>query len=142
MRKGPRIVDGSPRRPCSRVVVLRVPEAVADAMAARAQQENVTAASIARRTLADAFTGDPADRQPALQYRPARPGKRKASPDIVALAGLREAVGEATGTLRQVAGLDRARGGARLHELDSAITRLIAAAARLDEMKAAAEEGS
>ncbi len=46
------------------------------------------------------------------------------SPELVAMAGLREVVGEAVGTLRQVAGLDRARGGARLDEQDDAVDGL------------------
>jgi hypothetical protein len=57
------------------------------------------------------------------------------STDLVAVAGLREVVGEAVGTLRQVAGLDRRRGGARLAEIDTAIDRLVAAAVDLDVAK-------
>ena len=59
--------------------------------------------------------------------------------DIVRLAELREVLGEATGTLRQVAGLDRGRGGMRLAELDHAIDGLLCAAAAMDGWKAARE---
>lgn len=59
------------------------------------------------------------------------------SPDVVAIARLRECVGEAVGILRQVAGLDRARSGARLAEIDGAITRLVSLAATLDDAKGA-----
>ena len=134
MARGPRIADGTPRRPMSRPLAVRVPARVLAAMEVRAAAAGVTAASVARRTLAEAFTGDPADEQPVRRYRPTNP---RPSTDVVALAGLREVVGEAVGTLRQVAGLDRARGGTRLPELDAAIDSLLTAAADLDAWKEA-----
>ena len=67
---------------------------------------------------------------------PTRRSRAHATPDVIAIARLREAVGEAVGTLRQVAGIDRGREGARLAEIDDAITRLTALARELDHAKA------
>lgn len=130
--KGLGIADGAPRRPCTAVITLRVPEGVAAAMDRQARAEGLTGASLARRCLAERFTADAQDTQPVRRYRPMRPAP---SPDRLAVAQLREAVGEAVGTLRQVAGLDRTRGGARLAELDAAIDRLLAQVPRLDALK-------
>lgn len=136
MKRGPRIMDGSPRRPCRTVLAVRVPDGVAAALDARAQADGLTAASVVRRTLVEAFNCEPQDVQPAPRFRRPKPAP---TVEVQAMAALREAVGEAHGTARQVAGLDRSRGGARLDELDGAITRLVAAAARLDEWKDAME---
>lgn len=67
--------------------------------------------------------------------RPRRRPRPAPKVDVAGVARLREAVGEAVGTLRQVAGLDRSRDGCRLAEIDDAITRLIAAAKDLDDVK-------
>ena len=67
---------------------------------------------------------------------PTRRPRARPTPDLIAVARLREAIGEAVGTLRQVAGLDRGRSGARLEEIDDAISRLTSAARALDETKA------
>lgn len=136
MARGPRILDGSPRRPCRTVLAVRVTDDVAAALDARAIAEGVTAGSIVRRTLVQAFDGDPQDVQPARRYRAPRPAPAL---DVVRLAELREALGEANGTLRQVAGLDRDRGGARLPEFDVAISGILAAAAAVDAWKTAME---
>jgi len=92
----------------------------------------LSSAAWVRRQLVDLLGSDPADAVPVRALPPPRP---RPTADLLAVAGLREAVGEATGTLRQVAGLDRQRGGARLAELDDAIDRLILAAADLDAAK-------
>lgn len=137
MSRGPRPVDGQPRRPVSRVVVLRLPEGVAAGIDAMAAAEGMTAATIARRTLAATFTADPGDVQAVRRYRAPRPAP---SLEVIRLAELREMLGEANGTLRQVAGLDRARGGARLGELDQAIDTLRSAVAAVDAWKASAQD--
>ena len=136
MSRGPRIVDGSPRRPCRAVLAVRVPEGIAAALDVRAAAEGLTAGSVVRRALVQAFDGDPQDVQPARRYRAPRPAP---SLDVIRLAELREALGEATGTLRQVAGLDRSRGGARLDELDHAIDGLLSAVELVDGWKVARE---
>lgn len=68
-----------------------------------------------------------------------RPRRSRSRPvptvEVAAIAGLREVVGEAVGTLRQVAGVDRKRSGARLGEIDAALDQLISAAAFLDQNK-------
>lgn len=135
MARGPRILDGSPRRPCRTVLAVRVPDETANALDARAAEEGVTAGTIVRRTLVAAFDGDPRDVQPTPRYRAPRPGP---SLEVIRLAELREMLGEANGTLRQVAGLDRAHGGARLDEINHALDGLLSAIATVDGWKAAA----
>jgi len=106
-------------------------------MDAQAQAEGLTGASLARRCLAERFTADAQDVQPVRRFRAPRPAP---SLEVQAVAGLREAVGEAVGTLRQVAGLDRhQRVGARLDELNAAIDGLLSASVRLDAWKTAME---
>jgi hypothetical protein len=114
--------------------VLRLPTGVSRALEAEALSKGVTLATIARAHLVAATSQDVQEVAPVRRYRPSRP---KPSLDVVRLAELREAVGEAVGTLRQVAGLDRARGGHRLAEIDAAIDDLLRAAAALDDLKEA-----
>lgn len=130
--RGPGPVDSHPRRPVSAPIVVRVPANIAAAIADRALRDGVTGATVTRRILAEQLDGDSSDVQPVRRYRASRPVP---SPELTAVAGLRESVGEAVGTLRQVAGLDRARGGARLAELDAAIDGLLDAARGLDALK-------
>jgi len=133
--RGPRPLDGRPRPPVSRVVTLRVPSGVAAALDGEAARRGVTVATVARGHLVAAVAADPAEVAAVRAYRPARP---RPSLDVVRLAELREAAGEAVGTARQLAGLDRGRGGHRLASLDDAIERLLSAAAALDAAKEAA----
>lgn len=134
--KGPRSIGSMPRPPVSKVVTLRLPAGVSAAMATQAEEKGVTLATVARGHLVAAMAGEPQEVAPIRRYRPTRP---KPSLDVVRLAELREAVGEAVGTLRQVAGLDRGRGGHRLGELDEAITSLIRTAHALDHFKETVE---
>jgi hypothetical protein len=99
------------------------------------QQASVAGLSDAAWVRHQLMTALPA--QPAGASSIPRRRRIRAAPgvDVVAVARLRETVGEAVGTLRQVAGLDRERGGARLSEIDGAITRLIACARLLDDTK-------
>ena len=136
MSRGPRLVDGQPRRPVSRVVVLRLPEGLAAAIDALAAAEGMTAATVARRTLAATFTADPGDVQAVRRYRAPRPAP---SFEVIRLAELREALGEANGTLRKVAGIDRGRGGMRFAEINHAIDGLLSAVGLVDGWKAATE---
>lgn len=136
MKRGPRILDGSPRRPCRAVLAVRVPEGTAAALDARAAAEGMTAASIVRRTLVQAFGCDPQDMQPAPRFRRPCPAPTL---DVVRLAELREVTGELNGTLRQVAGLSRHAGaGAVWSEVEDALPRLRGIIAALDDMKEAA----
>lgn len=128
--RGPRRPLGTP--PASRVLTVRVPDALGMALDARAEAEGLTAGTVARRALVCALDADQVQAVPVRRYRPMRPAP---SLDRLAVAQLREAVGEAVGTLRQVAGLDRSRSGARLAELDGAIDRLLAEVPRLDALK-------
>jgi hypothetical protein len=115
-------------------VTLRLPAGVASALDIEAQAQGVTMATVARSHLVRSVEVDPIETAPVRRYRPSRP---KPSIDVVRIAELREAVGEAVGTARQLAGLDRGRGGHRLAELDAAIDDLLRAAAALDDLKEA-----
>ena len=127
---GPRRLPG----PVTTPRTYRATPVLGAAIRRAAAGEGLTEGAWVRATLAAAAGAEPfpADLQPVRAYRPSRPPP---SVDIVAVAGLREAVGEAVGTLRQVAGLDRARCGARLGEIDDALDGLLAAVAVLDEAK-------
>lgn len=126
---------GTERRLLTAQVLVRLPAGTAALVASRAAAAGLSEAAWVRGQLVDLLGADAADAVPVRALLPPRPAP---AADVVALAGLRESVGEAVGTLRQVAGLDRARGGARLEELDRGIDRLLAAAAELDAVKAAA----
>jgi len=126
-----------PHRPkfapaASFVLSVRITHALGQALETRAAAENLTAASIIRRALVLALDGDNIHTIPIRRYRPSNPAP---SIEVQEIARLREVVGEAVGTLRQVAGIDRARSGTRLAEIDCAISDLIAAAERLDVLK-------
>lgn len=136
MPRGPRTIDGTPRPPVSRVVVLRLPAGVSRALEAEALSKGVTLATVARSHLVAATSQDVQEVAPVRRYRPSRP---KPSLDVVRLAELREVVGEAVGTARQLAGLDRARGGHRLPDIDAAIDDLIRVAHALDDLKEAVQ---
>lgn len=135
MPKGPRIISG-PRRPASRVLSVRVPAAVADALEVEAQSRGITSATVIREVLVQGTTYDPDDVQPVRAYRPAKP---KPSIDVVEVARLREALGETGGTLRQLAGLARRDGQPCWLEIESLLPEIRAAAARVDGIKAALE---
>ena len=126
---------GTERRRLGGQVVIRLMPDTAARVAACAATAGLSQAAWVRRELASLVGADSADVIPVRASRPPHP---MPTADIVVLAQLREAVGEAVGTLRQVAGLDRARGGARLSELDAGIDRLLAAAAELDTAKGSA----
>ncbi|MHB0699108.1 hypothetical protein [Roseomonas mucosa] len=113
-------------------VLVRLAPGTAGALTRAADGAGLTEAAWVRRQLVDLLGADPADAVPVRGRRAPRPAP---TIEILELARLREAVGEAVGTLRQVAGLDRARGGARLSEIDGALDRLIAAATELDATK-------
>lgn len=104
------------------------------ALDAEAVRRGLTAGALAREALASSLPDVPAVAAvPVRAYRAPNPAP---AVDVVEVARLREAVGEAVGTLRQVAGLDRSRDGARLPEIDGALSRLLALAADLDAAKA------
>lgn len=126
---------GTERRLLAAQVLVRLPAGTAALVASRAAAAGLSEAAWVRGQLVDLLGADAADAVPVRAALPSRPAP---AADVVALAGLRESVGEAVGTLRQVAGLDRARGGARLEELDRGIDVLLAVAAELDAAKAAA----
>jgi hypothetical protein len=126
---------GTEKRRLGGQVVIRLAPGTAALVASRAADAGLSEAAWVRRELVDLVGADPADAVPVRALRPPRP---MPTADVIVLARLRESVGEAVGTLRQVAGLDRARGGARLGELDAGIDRLLAAAADLDAAKDAA----
>ena len=136
MPRGPRTIDGIPRPPVSTVVTLRLPAGVSQVLESEALSQGVTMATVARSHLVRAVEVDPIEVAPVRRYRPSRP---RPSLDVIRLAELREVVGEAVGTARQVAGLDRSRGGHRLPDLDAAIDDLLRAAATLDELKEAVQ---
>lgn len=136
MPRGPRTIDGTTRPPVSTVVTLRLPAGVAGALETEAQAQGVTVATVARAYLVASTSQDIREVAPVRRYRPSRP---RPSLDVIRLAELREVVGEAVGTARQVAGLDRSRGGHRLPDLDAAIDDLLRAAATLDELKEAVQ---
>ena len=123
---------GTEKRLLNGQVLVRLPVGTAAAVRSAAAAAGLTDAAWVRGQLVAALGTDPADAVPVAALPP-----RRLAPtaDVVAVARLREAVGEAVGTLRQVAGLDRARGGARLAELDGGIDSLLAAAADLDAAK-------
>ena len=123
---------GTERRRLSGQVLVRLPSGMAAAVTVRAATDGLTEAAWVRRQLVDFLGVGQADAVPVAARRPPRPVP---TADIIEVARLREAVGEAVGTLRQVAGLDRSRNGARLGEIDAALDRLLAAAADLDAMK-------
>ena len=125
---------GTETRRMAGQVLVRLPLGTAAAVARCAAATGQTEAAWVRARLVDLLGSDPADAVPVSARRAPRPAP---SVDVVEVARLREAVGEAVGTLRQVAGLDRARGGARLPEIDAAIDRLLGLSADLDEAKAA-----
>lgn len=123
---------GTEKRLLSGQVLVRLPAGTAVALRSAAAAVGLTDAAWVRGQLVAALGTDPVDAVPV----PALPLRRPVpTADVVAVARLREAVGEAVGTLRQIAGLDRARGGARLADLDGGIDRLLAAAADLDAAK-------
>lgn len=136
MPRGPRTLNGQPRPLVSQVVTLRLPSGVASALEIEAQAQGVTMATVARAHLVQAVGEDVQEVAPVRRYRPTRP---RPSLDVVRLAELREVVGEAVGTARQAAGLDRARGGHRLPEIDAAIDDLLRAAHALDDLKEAVQ---
>lgn len=114
-------------------VLVRLPGGTDSLVRREADRAGLTAAAWVRRQLVDLVGADPGDTVPARALPLPRP---RPSADMLAIARLREAVGEATGTLRQVAGLDRRRRvGARLNEIDVAIDRLLLVAADLDAAK-------
>ena len=123
---------GSERRRIADQVLVRHPVGTAAAVRSEAHAAGLTAAAWIRQQLVGLLGADPADAVPVAALPPPRP---RPTIDVIAVAQLRESVGEAVGTLRQVAGLDRARSGARLAELDVAIDQLVAAAADLDRTK-------
>ena len=123
---------GTEKRLLSGQILVRLPAGTAAAVRSAAAAAGLTDAAWVRGQLVATLGTDPADAVPVRALPPRRPGP---TADVVAVARLREAVGEAVGTLRQVAGLDRARGGARLADLDGGIDGLLAAAADLDAAK-------
>ena len=130
--RGPRRPQGTP--PASRVLPVRLPVALGHALDDRARTERLTAGTIARQAIVAYVDAEPGLTVPIRRYRATRPAP---SIDTVRLAEMRESVGEAVGTLRQVAGIDRERGGARLHEIDDALDQLLQAVAALDDWKEA-----
>lgn len=128
--RGPRRPPGTP--PASRVLPVRIPVALGHALDDRARTDQLTTGTIARQAIAAYVDAGPGLTVPVRRYRATRPAPTL---DTVRLAEAREAVGEAVGTLRQVAGLDRERGGARLDDIDGALDRLLQAAQALDEWK-------
>lgn len=124
---------GTEKRVLTGQVLVRLPSGTADAVHASAVEAGLTDAAWIRRKLVDLLGTDADDAIPTATLPAHRPAPTM---DIVEIARLRESVGEAVGTLRQVAGIDRARTGARLDELDAAITKLIAAGHELDTVKA------
>ena len=125
-----------PSPPASRILTVRVPEALGAALDARAEAVGLTAGAVVRAALAGAVGAGEGLAVPVRRYHAPRPAP---SLEVVRLAELREALGEANGTLRQVAGLDRGRGGARLPELDAAIDKVLYAIAAVDGWKAVRE---
>ncbi len=125
--------SGSERRRLSGQVLVRLPAGTAALVRAEAARAGLTDAAWIRSQLVDLLGADPRDAVPVPVLPPSRP---RPTVYVVAVAGLREVVGEAVGTLRQVAGLDRSRGGDRLGEIDAALDRLLAAVADLDAAKA------
>ena len=125
-----------PSPPASRILTARVPEALGAALDARAEAVGLTAGAVVRAALAGAVGAGEDLAVPVRRYRASRSAP---SLEVVRLAQLREALGEANGTLRQVAGLDRARDGARLAEINHALDGLLAAVARVDGWKAERE---
>ena len=138
--RGPRRPAGTP--PASRVLTVRVPEALGAALDACAQAERLTAGTVARRALIAALDGEAMHAVPVRRYRPSNPTPTL---DVVRLAELREVTGELNGTLRQVAGLSRQAGagagagaGVVWSEVEDALPRLRSVIAALDDMKEAA----
>lgn len=125
--------SGTERRRLAGQVLVRLPAATATRVRAEAETARLTGAAWIRRLLVDRLGEAPAEAAPVRARRPSRPAP---TVDVIAVAGLRESVGEAVGTLRQVAGLDRSRGGARLAEIDAALDHLLAAVVMLDDAKA------
>jgi hypothetical protein len=117
-------------------VLVRLPQATADALAACADAAGLTAAAYARRALVEAVGTDPAEAVPVARRRPPRQPTPEA---VLAVNGLREVLAETHGTLRQVAGLKR-RAGAEVADLaavDTLIRRLAAEVRELDALKQA-----
>jgi len=123
---------GTERRLLSGQVLVRLPVGTAAAVRSAAAAAGLTDAAWVRGQLVAALGTDPADAVPVAALPP-----RRLAPtaDVIEIARLREAVGEAHGTLRQIAGLDRARGGTRLAEIDGGIDALLAAIVDLDAAK-------
>ena len=132
--RGPRRLAGTP--PASRVLTVRVSEALGAALDARAQAEQLTAGTVARRALVAALDGETMHAVPVRRYRPSNPTP---TVDVVRLAELREVTGELNGTLRQVAGLSRQTGAITVwSEVEDALPRLRSIIDALDDMKDAA----
>ncbi len=134
LMRGPRRPAGTP--PASRVITVRVPEALGAALDARAGAEGLTAGAVARRALVRALDADQAQAVPIRRYR-----QLNAAPtlDVVALADLRHVTGELNGTMRQVAGLSREAGAVAVwQDMEECLPRLRALIEALDDMKDAA----
>jgi len=117
-------------------LTVRVPEALGAALDARAQAEQLTAGTVARRALIAALDGETMHAVPVRRYRPSNPTP---TVDVVRLAELREVTGELNGTLRQVAGLSRQAGAITVWaDVEAALPRLRSIIDALDDMKDAA----
>ena len=98
----------------------------------RAKTERLTIATIARSAIVAYLGAEPGLAVPVRRYKATKPPPPL---EVVRLAELRHIAGEANGTLRQVAGLDRERGGARLAEIDDALSQLVDACHAIDAWK-------
>ncbi len=125
--------QGTEQRRLMAQLNVRLPRDALVVVRRQATAAGVSDAAWVRTRLIALLGAEPMAAVPVRTRRPPRPAP---TVDVVAVARLRESLGEAVGTLRQVAGLDRGRGGARLAEIDDAITRLMAAAKSLDDTKA------
>ena len=124
---------GTEKRQLLAQLNVRLPQTVLLAVKQQASAAGLSDAAWVRHQLMTTLAAQPVDATSVPSRRRSRPAP---SVDVVAVGRLRESLGEAVGTLRQVAGLDRGRGGARLAEIDDSITRLMAAAKSLDDTKA------
>lgn len=128
---------GTERRAMAGAVLVRLPDELAARVAAVAAAEGLSAAAWLRVHAATALGADLAEARPSAPRRGLPPE------DVVAVARLRESVGEAVGALVQAAIRSREGGRAEAHaEIEALLPVLREHARDLDRLKAALLTGT
>lgn len=122
--------SGSDRRAMPSAALVRLPIDLAASLRAAASTAGLSDAAWLRATAVAALGAAP------IEARPTRPRRGPPSFDVVAVARLREAVGEAVGALVRSAAFTREQGDVHA-ALEALIPRFRQAATDLDDLKAA-----